>query len=259
MASDQAVAALFAGVGEVSTGTTHPALAFPTRGLTVALVAAPLWLRRASLGWSRYNGCMNSRPLDPPPEPDAPEPSAAKLDAAKLDAEALEALREASGIALSADGIFQYRGDRVPNDRVQDLFHRGLRVRQDGRVTLHVGRQWCYVDAAGVGRFVAGVRVVGEKLRLRMRPGEELELAPGSFVLGAAPDGRFYAWAPREAPPAVLLRGAHQQLAGLLDVREGAAGEASGDVLILRVGDVEVPVLSLPEVPALTAPAPHRG
>ncbi len=165
----------------------------------------------------------------------------------------LEALREASGIALTVDGVFRYRGDRVPNDRVQALFHRGLKVRPDGRVTLHVGRQWCYVEAAGVARFVEGLSVTAETVRLRLRSGEALSVAPSAFALGVAPDERFYVWAPREAPPAVLLRGAHQQLAGLLDVRVGRDGE---DALILPVGDADVPVLTLPEVPGPNTPAP---
>ena len=157
-----------------------------------------------------------------------------------MDPEALEYLRRHSGLTLSAAGVFSFRGAVVPNSRVQDLFHAGLEVRDDGDVTLTVGAQWAYVTCAGAARFVDSLGVVGAGLSLSLKGGRRL--VSSAPVIAYGPDERFYIWSEPEASPCVLTRAAHQQLAGLLEER--VAGSLS-----LSLAGREVPVLTLRRTP----------
>jgi len=132
----------------------------------------------------------------------------------ELGAEALEALRRRSGIAVSEDGVFLYLGQPIANERVVALFHRGLDVREDGAVTLTVGRSWCYPEVAGVARFVRRIRADAAGGTGTLASGQELALA--GATIGHAPDGRFYLWVDGMRGPARVLRDAHQALVGLL-------------------------------------------
>lgn len=131
-----------------------------------------------------------------------------------VDTTALEALRRRSGIAVSRDGELTYLGRPVANDRVVELFHRGLDVRADGEVTLSVGRFWCYPEVAGVARFVCRIRATEAGGVATLASGHELPLA-GSAI-GYGPDDRFYVWLEGLVGPAIVLREAHQVLVGLM-------------------------------------------
>lgn len=161
-----------------------------------------------------------------------------------LDPEVLEALRRNSGIRLSWDGVFMYLESKVPNPRVQGMFHQGLSVRDDGEVVLHVGHMWCYVACEGVARFVDHIQLDEGGARLMVRSRHQAEAAPveaAGLTLGAAPDERFYLWLEPGAPPAVVTRPAASQLAGILELR----GERAG----LEVGETWCPVVELARAP----------
>jgi hypothetical protein len=154
-----------------------------------------------------------------------------------MDPEALELLRRNSGLRLTAEGVFTFRGDVVPNPRVQTLFHGCLGIREDGDVTLTVGEQWAYVACESVARFVDHLDVTGPELIATIRgQGTERCTEP---TLGYGPDERFYLWVDGSAYPAVLARGAHQQLAGILASREEGALELPVEGSCLPIEDLE--------------------
>lgn len=164
----------------------------------------------------------------------------------QIEPEILEQLRRASGIDLGADGGWRFRGAPVPNERVQHLFHRCVRVRGDGEVVLEVGSTWCYVECETVARFVVGLRVEGDALVLRFADGEARPAeAPR---LGFGPDGRCYVWERPDSAPAVLLHGAHLQLAGMLE------GTEERPILPLEGAHVEIELLAAAPGPAAAPP-----
>lgn len=133
--------------------------------------------------------------------------------AGPMDPLALEALRHQSGVSLGDDGVFSYRGRSVENDRVQALFHRGIDVREDGKVTLTVGRFMAYPEVVGVARFVRTLAWQADGSgHATLAGGREIELA--GVTIGYASDDRFYLWFPGLRGPARALRDAHQALAG---------------------------------------------
>lgn len=126
-----------------------------------------------------------------------------------MDEATLETMRRQSGLTLTRDGELMYGGRPVQHPRVVDLFHRGIEVRADGDVTLTVGRAWCYLAVEGVARF--GMRLAADRLTLL----DGRELAPAECGVAYGPDDRFYVWHPSLRGPVVLLREAHQALAGV--------------------------------------------
>jgi hypothetical protein len=161
-----------------------------------------------------------------------------------MDAEALEFLRRHSGLRLTAEGVFTFQGDVVPNPRVQTLFHGCLGIRDDGDVTLTVGAQWAFVQCDGVARFVDHLDVAGRALVVTVRGQGTERCAEPTLAYG--PDERFYLWADESAYPAVLARVAHQQLAGIL------ASQVEGD-LALPVSGSRLTIEHLE-----MAPKPHE-
>ena len=134
-----------------------------------------------------------------------------------MDAEALELLRRNSGLSLDVDGTFLFKGEIVPNPRVQQLFHRGLSIRPSGEVTLSLGKVWAYVNTAGVARFVTSWVKNDSWVDIHLRHGEILKSVRPRVVMG--PGNRFYLWGEEGSYPAILLRRAHQQLAAMLEER----------------------------------------
>lgn len=163
-----------------------------------------------------------------------------------MDPAWLEALRRNSGLRLTVEGDFLFQEGPVPNSRVQELFHRGLSLRDDGEVILTVGEQWAYVQCDGVARFVDGLRVTDDVLRVQWRG--DGEGACADPALGYGPDARFYLWEADGAWPAILSRRAHQQLAELL--REDGSGAP-----VLQLGSLSLAVVALDRAPA----AAHRS
>jgi hypothetical protein len=176
----------------------------------------------------------------------------------------LDALRRNSGLALSKEGVWLYRGRPVDNPRVQTLFHRGVALRDDGEVILRVGRMWAYVESDGPIRFlraVTGLDRLGEGApRGRLLDGTELALVPDRgepTVAGWGPDERLYLWLEGVVGPAICLREAHQALAARIEEEGGALvlNLGSGD----RTGDRRVPVALLQAIPAAGARRPFTG
>lgn len=166
----------------------------------------------------------------------------------------LEALRRNSGLSLTRDGVWMYGALPVESPRVQAMFHQGVAVRDDGEVTLSVGRMWAYVKTDGPAFFVrAVIGLDGRPAAMRLLGDREAPLASAS-IAGWGPDDRLYLWlsglAPREVP-AVCLREAHQVLAAHVEERE------RGHVLAL--GDLTLPLVMLAEIPAAAAARPASG
>ena len=163
-----------------------------------------------------------------------------------MEPELLEALRRNSGLRLDREGRFYLHERPVENERVQALFHRSLRVRVDGEVTLHVGEQWAYVTCASAAHFVDALRIEGGEVfvRYRHRDGE----AHVDPYCAFGPDDRCYLWARVDGPPAILGRAAHGVLTTLLEEHEG-------HVVIPSAGSCR-PVVMLSENPTAGMPWP---
>jgi hypothetical protein len=134
-----------------------------------------------------------------------------------VDAQALELLRRNSGLSLDGDGTFFFKGEIVPNPRVQQLFHRGLDIRPSGEVTLSLGKVWAYVKTAGVARFVTSLVKNDRWVEIHLQDGVALKSECPRVVMG--PANRFYLWEEADSYPAILLRRAHHELATLLEER----------------------------------------
>jgi len=124
-------------------------------------------------------------------------------------------MRRESGVAVTRDGAFTYRGRPIENTRVAELFMRGLDVRADGQVTLTVGRFVAYPEVETVARFVRWIHPATRLVTLM--DAREARIAHVAY----GPDDRFYVWLTDLRGPAVLLREAHQVLAGWLGDQEG--------------------------------------
>lgn len=66
-------------------------------------------------------------------------------------------------IRLDAKGRWWYGNSPVEHDAVQELFHRGLRIDEEGRVRLYVGRQWCYINPDDTAFFVRHITIHTEE------------------------------------------------------------------------------------------------
>lgn len=169
-----------------------------------------------------------------------------------MDPEQLERLRRASQLAVTKEGDWTWGGNPVESSRVQELFHSGVAVREDGETVVAVGRMWAYFEAPVTAFFVRSVRADGRAVRLR--GGRELAL-DAAVVAGWGPDDRLYLWLPGLGGPAICLRDAHQALAARL-VERGDRMELEG-----VGGDPPLPVVMLAAIPSAAAPvpAPHRN
>ena len=133
------------------------------------------------------------------------------------EAEALELLRRQSGLRLDRDAVWWLRDQRVPNERVCELFHRGLRVDAVGEVRLTVGEQWAYVDAEETVWFVRRVREETDgQMTLVLSDGAEEALDPAGLSLFGDQD--LYVRVKDGRSSARLLRTAYHHLVHHLDV-----------------------------------------
>jgi len=166
----------------------------------------------------------------------------------------LEALRRNSGLSLTREGVWMFGTQPVESPRVQAMFHEGVAVRDDGEVTLSVGRMWAYVKTDGPAFFVRAVGGLdGGAPAMRLLGAREVPLTSAS-IAGWGPDDRLYLWLSglaRGEVPAVCLREAHQALAAHIEERE------RGHVLVL--GDRTLPLVMLAEIPAASSPRPVSG
>ena len=83
---------------------------------------------------------------------------------------------------MSVDGVFLHHGSPVENEKVQELFSRGVSIREDGRVILAVGPQWCYVAVEDTPYIILGVSAATEGVpTLRLNTGARERLDPSSL------------------------------------------------------------------------------
>ena len=155
----------------------------------------------------------------------------------------LDRLRRESGLRLDVLGRWHFRGHLVENDRVQRLFHRGLRWHPEERAaTLHVGEQWAWVQYVDdVPYFVE--RLEGDDVVLLSD--ERVPIADAGLAVTDA--GVVYAML-ADGRRARFLRRAMQDLEPHLD-------EADGRVVV-RTARGALLVGALPEVtsPGILAP-----
>lgn len=175
-----------------------------------------------------------------------------------MEPEWLEALRRNSGLALSRDGVWTWGGRQVENPRVQDLFHQGVRVRDDGEVTLSVGRMWAYVESEGPIYFIRAVHSLGSSgASCRLLGGRVLPLLSGvegrpPTAAGWGPDERLYLWLAGLDGPAICLREAHQILSSRIVELEDRPALALGD----PSRDRPIAITTLAAIPSAGAQRP---
>ena len=94
----------------------------------------------------------------------------------------LDKIREQSGLTISPEGVFHHHGAPVENEKVQVLFSQGVRVREDGRVILRVGPQWCYVAADDTPYVILGLSgLQTEQPQMRLNTGVKEVLDPSTL------------------------------------------------------------------------------
>ena len=136
----------------------------------------------------------------------------------------LEAIRENSGLTLSADGVFLLHGVPVENPKVQELFSKGLEVRDDGRTLLRVGAQWCYVAPEDTSIIVVGVTESAGAVVVRLNDYTRETLAADTLVLSL--QGVLYARVKGKSVLARFGRNAyHQMITTWCSVEEDDSGE----------------------------------
>lgn len=69
--------------------------------------------------------------------------------------------REDSGLRLDRELRWFHDGERIEHPRVVAAFNRGLRAEDDGRVTLHLGSDWCFVSVEECAFAVTALEVEG--------------------------------------------------------------------------------------------------
>ncbi len=157
----------------------------------------------------------------------------------------LEALRRGSGLALDSEGRWRFGTGFVENERVQELFHRGLERRADGEIVLRVGAMWCYVKSDGPILFVR--RFNWEHGTAELLGGRAAPLS--GAIAGWGPDSRLYLWFEGVEGPAACLRTAHQ------DATARLSDDEKGVAIALKHGERCV-VVMLSQAPGAGSPRP---
>lgn len=125
--------------------------------------------------------------------------------------------REDSGLTLDGQLRWWHDGEPIEHPNIIEAFNRGLRVEDDGRYTLHIGADWCFVEVEDAGFGVVAVDVSENgrlSLRLSDRTAEWLE--PSS--LSVADDGVLRARVKSGRARARFSRDAQFQLVQLLEL-----------------------------------------
>ena len=152
--------------------------------------------------------------------------------------------REDSGIRLDRELGWWHDGEPIEHPRIIEAFNRGVRVRDDGRVTLELGDDWCFIEVEDCAFAVTAVDVSeGSRLSVRLsdRTAEWLDqdtLALDGDALTVMVKGR--------RARARFSRDAQAQLGDFLEAREGR--------LVLRVGERvwPTPLPAPPDAPGLS-------
>lgn len=114
--------------------------------------------------------------------------------------------REDSGLRLDREFRWWHDGELIEHPNIIEAFNRGLRVEPDGRVTLHFGNDWCFVEIEAAPFRVVAVDESGDRLSIRLsdRTAEWLDVASlrvedDEVLSVAVKDGRARARFGREA------------------------------------------------------------
>lgn len=135
--------------------------------------------------------------------------------------------REDSGLRLDRDFRWWHDGELIDHPNIIEAFNRGVRVGDDGRVTLHFGGDWCFVTVDDAPYRVVAVDVSeGDRLSVRLSDRTAEWLDVGSLWLDD--DGVLSARVKSGRAKARFGRDAQFQLAQHL--------ELDGDVVLLCVG-----------------------
>lgn len=77
--------------------------------------------------------------------------------------------REQSGLRIDRRGQWWHDGERIEHPNIVEAFNRGLQVQPDGRVQLHFGGDWCFVEVEDCAFTVVAVdESEGERLSVRL-------------------------------------------------------------------------------------------
>lgn len=148
------------------------------------------------------------------------------------DESALMRLRENARLRLDREGRWWHEGQPVEHPRVAALFHRGLGRAPDGRYTLTVGPQWCFVEVEDAPYVVRAARLDDAGAALTLSDASVERLDPATLTLGA--DGALRCLVKAGAMPARFSRQAQLALADALGDEGGrltlALGGARWDV-----------------------------
>lgn len=128
--------------------------------------------------------------------------------------------REDSGLRLDRQLRWFHDGEVIDHPNIIEAFNRGLRVEDDGRVTLHFGPDWCFIEVEDCAFGVVAVDVSeGDRLSVRLsdRTAEWLDLA--SLAVGE--DGVLTARVKGGKAKARFSRDAQVQLADFFVARDG--------------------------------------
>ncbi|MBL8918870.1 MAG: DUF1285 domain-containing protein [Myxococcaceae bacterium] len=135
--------------------------------------------------------------------------------------------REDSGLRLDRELRWWHDGELIDHPNIIEAFNRGVRVGDDGRVTLHFGGDWCFIEVEDAPFRVVAVDVSeGDRLSVRLsdRTAEWLDVNS----LGLDDDGVLSVRVKAGRAKARFGRDAQFQVAQHL--------ELDGDTVQLRVG-----------------------
>lgn len=126
-----------------------------------------------------------------------------------MDAEALEALRRSMDLTLDLEGRWLHEGQHFDNQRVSDLFSRGIDLHEEtGEPIVRIGHQWAYFTAQDTPFIVRRLIFEADALKADLNSFEVVTLSPEALSVGE--DGVLYA--DLGGRRARLSRHAHSQL-----------------------------------------------
>ena len=88
--------------------------------------------------------------------------------------------REDSGIRLDREFRWWHDGERIEHPNIIEAFNKGVRIEPDGKVTLHFGNDWCFIEVDDAPFRIVTVDVSeGDRLSVRLsdRTAEWLDVA----------------------------------------------------------------------------------
>jgi hypothetical protein len=128
--------------------------------------------------------------------------------------------REDSGLRLDKHLTWRHDGGVVDHPRVVEAFNRGVRVEEDGRYTLHLGADWCFIEVEDCA-FAAVAVDVSEGNRLSVRLSDRTAEWLDAETLALDDEGVLTVRVKGGRAKARFSRDAQAQLAAFLEEREG--------------------------------------